>query len=103
MAIADFRKAAKIINQDNKQSYNVAMHTQGDNRAMPLRYMLLLLNEKPLDYEHYSEAKTLYFILPKNERVKNQTMWEYTSFGSPNITKKWEINNQYFLYRIDKI
>lgn len=103
MTIADFRKTAKIIDQDKKGVYNVVMHTQGDNRAMPLRYMLLLLNEQPLDYEHYGEAQTLYFLIPNNETVKNQTMWEYTSFGSANIKNKWIINDQYVLYRLDKI
>jgi len=103
MAIADFKKAAKIIQQDKKGVYNVAMHTQGDNRAMPLRYLLLLVREHPLNYEHYGEAETLYFIIPKNEKIKDQTMWEYTSFGSSNIVNKWEINDQYFLYKITKL
>ena len=103
MAVADFRKAAKIINEDNKEVYNVAMHTQGDNRAMPLRYMLLLLNEKPLDYEHYGEAEELYFLIPKTEKIEIQTMWEYTSFGSSNVVNKWEINEEYFLYKLDKL
>ncbi len=99
MAIGDFRKTAKIINEDKKNIYNVAMHTQGDNRAMPLRYMLLLLNDQPLDYEHYGEANELYFIIPRNENIKDQTMWEYTSFSSSNVVNKWEINKSYFLYK----
>lgn len=102
MAITDFKKVAEIISNDKKTVYNVAMHTQGDNRAMPIRYMLLLLNEKPLDFEHYGEANTLYFLIPNNKTIKEQTMWEYTSFGSSNITNKWKINNQYDLYRLDK-
>lgn len=100
--MADFKNAASIISKDKKEVYNVAMHSQGDNRAMPLRYMLSLIGEQPLDYEHYGEAETLYFIAPKREGLRKQTMWEYTSFGPSQIIKKWDLNKDYFLYKIGK-
>lgn len=102
LAIVDFKKAASIIHDDKKGIYNVAMHNQGDNRAMPLRYMLLLINEHPLDYEHYGEAGELYFIIPKSEKLTGQTMWEYTSFGPSKTVNIWKINNDYLLYKLAK-
>jgi hypothetical protein len=69
---------------------------------MPLRYLLNLINEKPLDYEYYGEAQFLYFILPKNEAPEKQTMWEYTSFGSSKVLRKWSLNENYFLYLLGK-
>jgi len=98
----DFKTAALIINRDKREGYNVAMHAQGDNRAMPLRYMLSLIGEQPLDYEHYGEAQCLYFILPKKEKVEEQTMWEYKSFGSSEIINKWEITKDYLMYKLVK-
>lgn len=100
--IADFKNAAAIIDQDKKGVYNVAMHAQGDNRAMPLRYMLALANESPLDYEYYGEAEYLYFIIPKTETLKKQTMWEYTSFGASKVVGKWNLNNNFYIYKLDK-
>jgi len=100
--ILDFKKAGAIIKEDKKGVYNIAMHSQGDNRAMPLRYMLSLANEHPLDYEHYGEAQFLYFILPKNESLEKQTMWEYTSFGPSKVVKKWNLNKDYLIYLLAK-
>ncbi|EKE15093.1 MAG: hypothetical protein ACD_12C00148G0001 [uncultured bacterium] len=78
------------------------MHAQGDNRAMPLRYMLSLTNEKPFDFEHYGEAEILYFIIPKSETLQKQTMWEYTSFGGTKILNKWQINSVFDIYKVGK-
>ncbi len=100
--MADFKKSASIIKKDGDGVYNVAMHAQGDNRAIPLRYMLSWIGEKPLDYEHYGEAQTLYFIIPKNEKLEQQTMWEYKSFGSSKVIKKWDITKSYFMYKLCK-
>lgn len=102
LTIKDFKKTAKIIHDDKKTTYNVAMHAQGDNRAMPLRYTLNLLGEKPLSYEDYGGASTLYFLLKKSEKITDMTMWEYTSFGKSTLTKQWEINDRYFLYKLEK-
>ncbi|MFA5770760.1 MAG: glycosyltransferase family 39 protein [Patescibacteria group bacterium] len=100
--ISDFKKASSIIDHDRKGVYNVAMHAQGDNRAMPLRYMLSLANESPLDYEHYGEAEILYFIIPKTETLKRQVMWEYTSFGGSKVVSKWSLNNDFNIYKVAK-
>lgn len=100
--ISDFKNAAAMIHKDKKGVYNIAMHAQGDNRAMPVRYMLTLLNEHPLDYEHYGEANDLYFIIPKIETLKNQTMWEYTSFGGSKVIEKWNLNGSFFIYKLGK-
>lgn len=102
LSITDFKNAASLIHADTKSRYNVAMHAEGDNRAMPLRYTLNLLHETPMTYEDYAGAQTLYFILPKKENVPDQTMWEYTSFGASRISKKWDVNNQYYLYKLIK-
>lgn len=98
--MTDFKKAAEIIKKDEKGVYNVAMHAQGDNRAMPLRYFLTLTDEKPLDYEHYGEADTLYFIIPNSESLQKQTMWEYISFGSSRVLNKWQLNKDYVIYKL---
>lgn len=103
LRISDFRKAAIIIKNDRKPKYyNVTMHAQGDNRAMPLRYFLFLFEDEPLGFENYAGAQVLYFLLPKSERVESQKMWEYTSFGRSKIVNKWKINEHYFLYKLEK-
>ena len=104
LTIADFKKASAIIKNDqHKRVYNVAMHAQGDNRAMPLRYALEVINETPQPYTDYASSDTLYFITRKNEPITEQKMWEFTSFGPSQVQTKWEINRQYFLYRLEKI
>ena len=103
LAIADFTNTADIIHKDTKARFNVAMHTQGDNRAMPLRYALNLLSETPVTYENYRDIDTLYFVLPQNESVESQTMWEYTSFGPSIVEKKWKVNEKYYLSRLGRV
>lgn len=101
--INDFQKAAEIIAQDKPEdTYNVAMHAQGDNRAMPLRYTLLLEGMHPEPYENYSAIGILYFISRKDDPIEKQVMWEYTAFGPSKQMKRWEVNSQYMLYRLEK-
>ncbi len=101
--IKDFQSAAAIITKDAPTgSFNVAMHAQGDNRAMPLRYTLLLEDMHPEPYENYSNIETLYFISRKDDPVEKQVMWEYTAFGPSIVTKSWGVNDQYMLYRLEK-
>jgi hypothetical protein len=102
LSIRDFKKAASIIREDTKGTYNVAMHAQGDNRAMPLRYTLTVLGESPLHYDTYGDADTLYFIVPNDEKLDDQTMWEYTSFGPSFVIGRWKINDGYILYKLGK-
>lgn len=102
LSIADFKKTAYIIKNDDKNRYNVAMHAQGDNRAMPLRYALAFIKEKPMDYTNYSDAENLYFLIRKNEELNKLTIWEYVSFGSSAVVNKWSINELYFLYKLGK-
>lgn len=102
LSIADFKKAADIIKKDGKGKYNVGMHAQGDNRAMPLRYVLNLLNETPAYYDNYSSIDNLYLLVKEKEPVTSLKMWEYTSFGRSIVMRKWQINGQYFLYKLVK-
>lgn len=102
LTIADFKTAARIIKDDDKTVFNVAMHAQGDNRAMPLRYMLKLQGVEPLPYENYGEAKELYFLVKKQEKITDLKMWEYTSFGKSKVVETWTVNDSYFLYKLEK-
>jgi len=102
LAISDFKYAASIIHKNNKEKYNVGMHAQGDNRAMPLRYALNLLNETPVHYDNYRDIDSLYFIVRKDEPITSLKMWEYTSFGPSRVVKRWDINYEYFLYKLGK-
>lgn len=101
--IEDFQNAAEIIKKDAPEgSFNVAMHAQGDNRAMPLRYTLLLEDKHPEPYENYSNIDILYFISRNDDPVEKQVMWEYTAFGQSKVIKSWKVNDQYMLYRLEK-
>ena len=102
LKMKDFEKAATIIKKDPKKVYNVTMHAQGDNRAMPLRYYLSLLGENPMPYENYSGADDLYLIIRKDERPQDLTIWEYTSFGPSYEKQKWVVNDDYLLYKLGK-
>jgi len=100
--IADFKYAAALIKENKNGDYNVAMDAEGDNRAMPLRYMLKIMNEHPMTYEDYGGVDTLYFIGEKNKPLSKMNMWEYASFGPSTVSQKWAINNQYYLYKLTK-
>jgi xanthine/uracil/vitamin C permease (AzgA family) len=44
----------------------------------------------------------LYFLVKKNEPITSLKMWEYTSFGKSQVVKKWDVNDEYFLYKLEK-
>jgi 4-amino-4-deoxy-L-arabinose transferase-like glycosyltransferase len=101
--MSDFKKAAVIIQNDTPGSnINVAMDAQRDNRAMPLRYFLLLYNIPVLNYDNYGNADELYFIERKTKDLQNITVWEYKAFGANEIDKMWEINDQYVMYKLKR-
>ena len=102
LSIQNFTYAASLIQHDQKLRYNVAMHAQGDNRAMPLRYTLLLLGEHPKHYDTFTDIDHLYFIIPKKEKIEQQTMWEYTAFGPSTMVNMWSINEEYYLIKLEK-
>lgn len=101
--MTDFEKAASIIWNDNSRSIiNVSMDAQRDNRAMPLRYFLFLKNIPFLSYEDYENANELYFIVRKNKDLKDIKIWEFKAFGSSKVIEKWNINDQYIMYKLSK-
>ncbi len=103
MAIRDFKVAAEYIQKDTKGSYNVGMYAQNDSRAMPLRYTLEMVGEKPEPYTNYASIGTLYFLVPVSKPVTSLTMWEYTSFGKSVVEKRWQINETFYLYKLKKV
>lgn len=102
LSIRDFKYAASLIQRDHSPNYNVAMDAEGDNRAMPLRYMLNLLNEHPLPYENYAGADRLYFIAKSRKPLTSLHIWEYMSFGPSVAVEKSSINNLYTLYTLER-
>jgi hypothetical protein len=103
LLMSDFQKAARLIQKnDMKAKINVAMDAQRDNRAMPLRYFLLLDNIPVLNYDNYKDADTLYFIVRKTKNLKDSKLWEYKSFGPSEVVNAWDINDQYIMYKLKK-
>ncbi len=107
MAIRDFKAAAGYIRAEQSsrglaENYNVGMFAQNDSRAMPLRYTLEMVGEKPEPYTNYASIDTLYFVVPADKRLKQLTMWEYTAFGKSTVEKSWPINEKMILYKLRK-
>jgi hypothetical protein len=104
LSMTDFERIAQIIKKDqSEESFNVMMESQKDNRAMPLRYFLTLYNVPVLDVEKYAEAKELYLIIMRRDSdLKTFSMWEYNSFGSNQVVKRWDINKTYIMYKLGK-
>jgi hypothetical protein len=94
------QQAAKVIQDQNPNNFNIANIISGDTRAHALRYLLTVKNIQPMGFEDYPQAQNLYVISSLSEKeTKNHPVWEIQSFNG-KITQHWPLdpNNQFHLY-----
>lgn len=99
-------QVGKIISLDSKKhnNFNVASILDGNTRTYPVRYTTLIHGGKPDSVENYPKNDYLYLISDKNENnIFKKTTWEVTVFKPFIIGAKWNLNDNVFLYRLDRI
>ncbi|MEX2028539.1 MAG: glycosyltransferase family 39 protein [Candidatus Curtissbacteria bacterium] len=97
------RRASAIIAADagSDGRFNIAQTLDGDTRAMPLRYMSEVYGKRALGIEHYPEADFIYLVARDDEeKIKEYSVWEISSFRPFKVEKRWEIQNGIYLYRL---
>lgn len=95
------KKAASLIKADlTDRPYNVAMLVDGESQAYPLRYLLSDFPNQPLAINRYDRATDLYLIVEPGLDLSKVNLWELSSFGPYEISKTWDLQNGYTLYRL---
>lgn len=99
-------KAGKIVSDDVSlhQNFNLASLLEGSTRAYPLRYTVLINGQKPADVTDYPNNNHLYLLAgSKKESIFESDVWEIKSFKPFKIGQEWDLNDNIYLYRLDRI
>ena len=96
----------KIIAKDSKThpNFNVASLLDGNTRTYPVRYTTLLYGRQPESVESYPSNKFLYVVSrsDKNNLYTRDT-WEIASLRPFKIGKQWNLKDEVFLYRLERV
>lgn len=98
--------AGSIIGKDSvdHQNFNIASLLDGGTRNYPLRYTAEIYGAKPDTVDHYPANNYLYlFAGPDKEQIFNNNTWEINSLKPFTMGKEWNMEDNVFLYRLDKI
>ncbi len=98
--------SGKIIAEDSKNhsNFNVASLLDGNTRDYPLRYTVLFNNAVPEQVDKYPVNNFLYITARSNKQDLYKTKtWEIVSFSPFNIGKKWNLGDNIYLYRLDRL
>lgn len=96
------KKITEIILKENKSNYNIANLLWGDTRDYPLRYLLTIAKNPPLNIDQYPQSKYLFVTAREQQKVVNNPVWEINSFCPCKISKSWPIQNNINLYLLEK-
>lgn len=101
--LGQVKKAVDFISRDvGDHTYNVVMLVDGESRALPLRYFLDKLPNKPLGVENYSGATYLYVVSEPGMLLDNVRLWELSAFGPYQISFTQVLSRGYLLHRLTK-
>ncbi|MFA6007163.1 MAG: hypothetical protein WC784_00770 [Candidatus Shapirobacteria bacterium] len=91
-----------IANNCPITKYNIASTNQGDTRAYDLRYLLTINHCSPDTVDNYPKDQTIFLIAPSSRPPLTESVWEISSFKPFKVNKTEKLNNDLFLYRLDK-
>lgn len=97
-----YQKTSKIILNENINSFNIVNLLSGDTRDYPLRYLLTVAKNPPLNIDQYPQSKYLFVTAREQQEVVNNPVWEINSFCPCKISKSWPIQNNINLYLLEK-
>ena len=71
---------------------------------MAIRYLVTIAGKPPLGVTEYPSAKTL-FIYSKVpiEQILKGHLWEIDSVKPVKVVKKWPLQNDIYLYMVEKV
>lgn len=97
------KQMVSIIQKDKPANFNIVDQATRDNRASALRYLLTVKGLEAKGATDYASPTTLYIYSkrPLTELLKNP-VWEIKSFLPFKDVKVWELEDNFFLYRLNK-
>lgn len=96
----------KIISEDAKkhENFNVASLLDGGTRAYPIRYATEIRGARSDRVENYPANDFVYVVSDSNqEKLFEVKTWEIVSFSPFTIGQKWNLKDNIYLYRLDRI
>ncbi len=99
--LSAIEKSADLISRQKSEHLNVASLLDGETRALTIRYFLQHIHHTPLlDVTAYPQTQTLYVVGRTNP--SNSQAWEIQSAGALKLSQYWPIQQDIYLYRLDK-
>lgn len=96
------KNIVNTINQNCPNNYNIASTVGGDTRAYDLRFLLTASGCKPQSVDSYPQSKTIFLVSTISRPPESENVWEINSFKPFIVSQTIKLNNQLFLYRLDK-
>lgn len=94
---------SRSIEEDNPHDFNVVDQLTRDNQAMALRYMLTVHGFAPHKEGDYSSVHTIYIYSQEPlDKLLQNPIYEIKSFLPYSIVKKWRIENDINIYKLEK-
>lgn len=97
---------AKVIAEDtvgDMGNFNVISFLD-NTRAYPLRYALEIRGKTPGKVTDYNQNNALYIVSSDNiDKVMSSKIWELQEFSPFRFGNSWNMEDNIFLYRLDKI
>ena len=101
------KKVANIIQSDAvgwQSNFNILSLVEGDTRAYSLRYTLETMNKAPAKVTDYNQNNALYVVYQGNSKSVTESLsWEIQEFSPYTVGYTWDIGDNIFLCRLDKI
>ncbi len=99
-------KMGEIVAEDSKShpNFNIASLLDGGTRGYSLRYSTLIRNANPQSYVDYPSSNFLYVVGREDKNyVLHSNTWEVKSLVPFKIGNEWNMGENVYLYRLDRI
>lgn len=98
----DEYKIYEIIKSKNLKEYNVANLTYYNTKASVIKY-LLKRDQVDINYEDYYSNKYLFAVKASDTELYDTLSYEVAFFKPAKLLNKWELNEHYNLYLLERL
>lgn len=98
----DEYKVYEIIKDSKLENYNVANLTYYNTKASVVKYLLKRDNVN-INYDDYYGNKYLFVIKDSNTDLFDTMSYEVAFFKPSKLLQKWELNERYNLYLLERL
>lgn len=104
--LSKINQIGRIVSEDSKNhsNFNVASLLDGNTRSYPIRYSTIINGGVPDTVENYPSNDFLYVAYGQNKQgLYKVPTWEVVSLKPFTIGAEWNLGDNIYLYRLDRL